>query len=141
MFIRLWGEFSMTGPAVQVGITVRSCCLLGNIFSATNCLPGNFPTHHAPSVNDCELWIVYGMWSVQPRSSISADAVYNRLQIAVENVARPDNAHEVRRHALHAWEAMSAAIANANRWSFLKDTDDVQGTRKPVAETVLQQGV
>ena len=127
-FIRQWSEFSADGTAADV--SVRNC--IPNQALATVCLLSDFPTHHVPSIRDDELLDCL-RYVIQPHGKISAFALYDRLKLAAESVARPHNANEVRRHVLSTWEAMSAAIADANCWSLFKNTGTMWGTWKPAA--------
>ena len=121
--IRQWGEFGETGTAAGEEISVRSC-IPDNIF-ATACFSSDFPTHHVPFSSDYELLDCL-RYVVQPHSSISAVAMYNRLQLAAESVAPPHNAHDFRCHVLSMWKALSDAVTDANCWSF-KDTGNMWG--------------
>lgn len=58
---------------------------------------------------------------LQPHSSISAVAMYNRLQLAAESAAPQNNANGVRRHVVSTWEAMRDAVTVANCSSLFTD--------------------
>ena len=129
-FIRQWGEIAEAGTAVKMEISVRTCIPDNSL--AIVCLLSNFPTHHVPSIRndkflDCVRYVV------RPHSRISAFAMYDRLKLAAESVVRSHNANKVRHHVLSMWEAVSAAIADANCWSLYKNAGTMWGTWKPSA--------
>ena len=73
--MRLWGEYTQHGTAVDWGITIRSC-MTENTFAIVYL--GDFPTPRVQSISDADLMECLRS-VVWPYSSISEVAMYSRL--------------------------------------------------------------
>ena len=74
--MRLWGEYTQHGTAVDGDITMRSCMTENAL--ATVCYLGDFPTPRVQSISDADLMECLRS-VVWPYSSISEVAMYSRL--------------------------------------------------------------
>ena len=123
--MRLWGEYTRQGTAVDGGINMRSCMTENTLASV--CYLGDFPTPRVQSISDADLMECLRS-VVRPYSCIREVAMYSRLQVAAASVPPPINANDVHGHALAMWDATRNAVTEVNGWSIFTDTGTICGT-------------